>query len=232
MLIAITKHAGTVDDAAICERYNHKVKTIETVIPIKNKKNIEDFIRSANNCEFDAIFFPSAFSAEKIAPDINPHLATKVRMIANGPQTAKTLHNIGLAAEMLPFFYSRDLIPYLGKWIRGKRIGIPRADVTYLKLAEEIKNAGGIPCEYKCYEIIPTNEEVDLTDCGAIIFTSPAAYKLAKLPAISDNVILAAIGEVTADVMMYGGHKPSVVGDGSIEGTIKVLNACLWQESF
>jgi len=232
MLIAITQHAGDVNDEDICEKYNHKSKTVETVIPIKNEKTHNEFIKAANNCAFDAIFFPSAFSAEKIGPEINPHLATKVRMIANGPQTAKKLHNIGLAAEMLPFFYSRDLIPYLGKWIHGKRIGIPRADVTYPKLSDEIKEAGGIPCEYKCYELIPSNTEVDLTGCGAIIFTSPAAYKLAKLPPISNDVILAAIGEVTADAMMYGGHMPSIVGDGSIEGTIKALNASLWTENY
>ncbi len=232
MLIAITKHADCVDDNTICEKYNHKARIISTVSPVKNQQEIDNFTRSVNDCEFDAVFFPSAFSAEKMGPLINPRLATKVRMIANGPQTAKDLHNIGLAAEMLPFFYSRDLIPYLGKWIRGRRIAIPRASITYPKLSEEIREAGGLPCEYKCYDIMATNEPVDLDGCGAILFTSPAAFTLAKLPRIPEELRLLAIGEVTADAMMYGGMPPSIVGDGSIEGTIQALNAALWSESF
>ena len=230
MSIAITKHAGDVDDNAICEKYNHRARIISPIRPEKNQHEIDEFVRAVNDCQFDAVFFPSAFSAEKIGPLVNQKLATKVRIIANGPQTARDLHNIGLPSEMLPFFYSHDLIPYLGKWIRGKRIGIPRAGITYPKLSEEIKEAGGIPCEYKCYDILPTNEELDLKGCGAILFTSPAAFTLAKLPVLSNEIILMAIGEVTADAMMYGGKMPSVIGDGSIEGTIQSLNATLLQE--
>ena len=232
MLIAITQHAGAVDDNAICEKYNHKARIVCPVKPVKNQQEIDAFVTAVNNCEFDAVFFPSAFSAEKVGPLVNPRLATKVRMIANGPQTARDLHNIGLAAEMLPFFYSRDLIPYLGKWIRGKRIAIPRAGITYPKLAEEIKEAGGIPVEYKCYDIIATNEELNLDGCGAVLFTSPAAFALAKLPKLDREITFIAIGEVTADEMMYHGTIPTVVGDGSIEGTIKALNATLWSEFY
>lgn len=230
MLIAITRHAKAVEDAHLCEEYNHKAKFVSTIKPIRNQKAIDDFITAANNKEFDAIFFPSAYAAEKIGPFIEPRLATKVRMIANGPQTAKDLHNIGLAAEMLPFFYSRDLIPYLGKWIRGKKIGIPRADCAYMKLSDDIKKAGGIPFEFKCYDIVPTNELLDIADCGAILFTSPAAFKLAKLPKMGEMIQMA-IGEVTADAMMYSGDAPSVIGDGSVEGTLKALNAYLLMES-
>ncbi|HJJ28894.1 MAG TPA: uroporphyrinogen-III synthase [Methanocorpusculum sp.] len=227
MLIAITRHAGTVDDAKLCEQYNHHARDVSPVRPVKNMEQIQSFIQAANRGEFDAIFFPSAFSAEKLGPCIDPRLATRVRMIANGPQTAKDLHNIGLAAEMLPFFYSRDLIAYLGKWIKGRKIGIPRADLAYMKLADDIKKAGGIPCEYKCYDIVATNEELDLKGCGAVLFTSPIAFKLAKLPPMG-NIIPMAIGTVTADAMMYGGWNPAVIGDGSIEGTLVALNSYIW----
>ena len=138
---------------------------------------IESFVKAANEEEFDAIFFPNAFVAEKLGPCIKPDLASKVRIIAIGPQTAKVLHNIGLAAEMLPFFYSKDLVLYLDRWIRGKRIGIPRAGNTYPKLADDIKHAGGIPVEYRCYDVEKTDEVMDLTGVGAILFTSPIAFK-------------------------------------------------------
>lgn len=230
MLIAITRHAESVEDPHLCELYGHEAKSVSPVKPVRRQKEIDEFITAANNKEFDAIFFPSAYACEKICPFINPRLATKVRMIANGPQTAKDMHNIGLAAEMLPFFYSRDLIMYLGKWIKGKKIGIPRADCAYMKLSDDIKKAGGIPCEYICFDIVATDEVLDFEGCGAVLFTSPISFKLAKLPKLNE-MILMAIGDVTADAMMYGGHNPHVVGDGSIEGTLKALNAYLWTES-
>lgn len=231
MIIAITKHAETVEDEAICAKYNHQAKSVCATRYTENKDEITAFVNAANNHEFDAIFFPSAMLAENLGDLINPRLATKVRMIANGPQTAKVLLNIGLAAEMLPFYYSRDLIPYLGKWIRGKHIAIPRADLTYPKLADEIRAAGGIPHEFHCYELAATNEPLDLTGCDAILFTSPEAFEMSRLPNTKD-LILIAIGDVTASAMMYGGCAPSVVGDGSIEGSLIALNSYLWTASF
>ncbi len=230
MLIAITRHTGALEDAALCEKYNHKAKVVSPIKTVKNMEVIESFIKAANGEEFDAIFFPNAFVAEKLGHCIKQQLASKVRIIANGPQTAKILHNIGLAAEMLPFFYTKDLVLYLDKWIRGKKIGIPRAGNTYPKLAEDIIHAGGIPVEYICYDVEKTDEVMDLTGVDAILFTSPIAFKLAILPKM-ENIIQMAIGEVTANEMMYGGDAPAIIGDGSIEGTLKALNAYLVTES-
>ena len=231
MIIAITQHAGAVEDEAICEKYAHKAKFVSPARYHEHAEEIEKFVTAANNHEFDAIFFPSALAAEKLGHLINPRLATKVRMIANGPQTAKDLHNAGLAAEMLPFYYSRDLVPYLGKWIRGKKIGIPRADYTYPQLAADIEKAGGIPFEFTCFELAPTNEPLDLAGCGAVLFTSPEVFEMSRLPKVKDMIMIA-IGDVTAQAMMYGGCPPSVVGDGSIEGSLIALNSYLWTERF
>jgi len=231
MLIAITQHAGAVEDEAICEKYSHKAKFVAPARYQENADEIEKFVTATNNREFDAVFFPSALAAEKLGASVDPRLATKVRMIANGPQTAKDLHNVGLAAEMLPFYYSRDLIPYLGKWIHGKKIAIPRADYTYPQLAADIERAGGVPFEYHCFELAPTNEPLDLEGCGAVLFTSPEAFEMSRLPKVKD-IIMIAIGDVTANAMMYGGCPPSVVGDGSVEGSLIALNSYLWTESF
>jgi len=231
MLIAITQHAGAVEDEAICEKYSHKAKFVAPARYQENADEFEKFVTATNNREFDAVFFPSALAAEKLGALVDPRLATKVRMIANGPQTAKDLHNVGLAAEMLPFYYSRDLIPYLGKWIHGKKIAIPRADYTYPQLAADIERAGGVPFEYHCFELAPTNEPLDLEGCGAVLFTSPEAFEMSRLPKVKD-IIMIAIGDVTANAMMYGGCPPSVVGDGSVEGSLIALNSYLWTESF
>ena len=41
------------------------------------------------------------------------------------------------------------------------------------------------------------------------------------------GLLLVAIGEITAGVMKEGGTIPEVVGDGSLEGTLKALNLFL-----
>ena len=230
MLIAITRHTGALEDAALCERYIHKAKVVSPIKQVKDLEVIGKFLKAANEEEFDAVFFPNAYVAEKLGPCIDPKIASRVRIIGNGPQTARILHNIGLAAEMLPFFYTKDLVMYLDRWIRGKKIGIPRAGNTYPKLTADIQRAGGIPAEYKCYDVEKTDEVMDLTGVGAILFTSPVAFRLAILPKM-ENIIQMAIGEETAHEMMYGGDAPSVIGDGSIEGTLKALNAYLVTES-
>ncbi len=73
---------------------------------------------------------------------IAPRLSRWPRVIAIGPRTAMTLGHFGIEAETLPSFYSRDFAPYLGAWLRGKRVGIPRADVPNPGLMESILKAG------------------------------------------------------------------------------------------
>ena len=72
MLIAITRHTGALEDAALCERYNHKAKVVSPIKPVKDLEVIGKFLKAANEEEFDAIFFSNAFVAEKLVPCIKP----------------------------------------------------------------------------------------------------------------------------------------------------------------
>ena len=54
---------------------------------------------------------------------------------------------------------------------------------------------------------------------------------MSRIPIVKD-IIMIAIGDVTASAMMYGGCPPSVVGDGSVEGSLIALNSYLWTERF
>ena len=147
-------------------------------------------------------------------------------MIALRPSTAKVLQDAGIAAEALPTFYSRDFVPYLGDWIAGKRIGIPRADVPNPELLNAIEDAGGMAFEYRCYGLEPTNERLNLDGIDGVLFTSANSYRMALLPDLA-GIVLIAIGDITADAMRAGGLEPVVVGDGSLEGTLKSLNTYL-----
>ena len=137
-----------------------------------------------------------------------------------------TLGHFGIAAETLPSFYSRDFVPYLGVWIRGKSIGIPRAEVPNPLLIEGIRNAGGVPVEVGIYALIPTGNVLDLSRAGAILFTSAMSFSTAVYRTDAP-IMKIAIGESTGAVMRSNGVEPDVTGDGSLEGTLQALNTYL-----
>jgi uroporphyrinogen-III synthase len=199
MRIAVTRVAGKgARDAGTCRKHGHECSTVSPLRVEIYHDRVDSFLEAANRGELDCIFFASAVPAELLGP----RLRDPPRVIAIGPQTARTLEKHGIRCETLPAFYSRDLVPYLGDWIRGKRIGIPRADVPNPALLGAIGAAGGIPVEVRVYGLIPTRE---------------------PLP----GLLLMAIGDITAGVMRAAGAEPAVVGDGSLEGTLVALNRFL-----
>jgi len=227
MQIAITRLAekGTADQT-LCERYGHSARIISPLKAELKASLVQTFVLAANDGEFDAIFFTSAYPAKYIGMHLDRNITKKCRVIAIGPQTAKILHDQGIPAETLPTFYSRDFVPYLGEWIEGKRIGIPRADVPNPELIQAIEQAGGMAFEYRCYGLVPTGEMLDLNGAESVLFTSANSFSQANLPDLS-GILPIAIGDITAKRMQDGGVDPIVVGDGSLEGTLKALNEYL-----
>ncbi len=223
MKIAVTRLAGKEkSDAARCEKLGHSCYSVHPLRSDPHPEVIGDFVKAALAGEFDCLFFTSALPAKIIAP----LLTNPPRVIAIGPQTAKELEQAGIHSEILPGFYSRDFVPYLGDWIKDKRIGIPRADVPNEKLISAITEAGGIAREYRCYRLEATSEPLSLEEAKAILFTSAMSFSRAVWTPRPDLLVMA-IGEITADAMCSGGHPPSVVGDGSLEGSLAALNQYL-----
>lgn len=223
MKIAVTRLKGKEkSDASRCRNYGHECYSVHPLRSELREKEIAAFIDAASAMEFDCIFFTSALPAKIIAP----RLVTSARVIAIGPQTAKELKEYNIDSETLTSFYSRDFVPYLGDWIRGKRIGIPRADVPNQNLLDSITKAGGIIREFRCYGLEPTGDDLLLDDADAILFTSAMSYAKARWTP-RDTLLVMAIGEITAAAMNAGGTIPAVVGDGSLEGSLMALNAYL-----
>lgn len=221
MKIAVTRLKGKEKtDAARCTKYGHVCYSVHPLRSELRTTEIEGFLHAVGCGEFDCIFFTSALPAKIIAP----RLRSPPRVIAIGPQTAKELDGFHIPCETLPSFYSRDFVPYLGDWIVGKRIGIPRADVPNPKLLDAITAAGGRVREYRCYGLEPTDEPLPLEDADAILFTSAMSYTKARWTGRDDLLVLA-IGEITAEAMRAGGTNPAVIGDGSLEGSLAALNA-------
>jgi len=220
MKIAVTRLAGKEErDAARCAAFGHACYSVHPLRSEIQKNAVDSFIAATKNGDFDCIFFTSALPAKIVAP----LLVNPPRVIAIGPETARELERCGIASETLPGFYSRDFVPYLGEWIKGKTIGLPRADVPNAPLISAIGAAGGTPREFRCYRLVPTNEPLDLSRADAILFTSAMSYKKAVWTPRCDLLVMA-IGEVTADAMRCGGMFPDIVGDGSLEGTLAALN--------
>lgn len=223
MIIAITRlpeKAGR--DRATCEQYGHSCRIVSPLAADVYDNQIQAFVLEANRGAFDCIFFTSALPAERIAP----LLETDARIIAIGPQTARMLEKEGLKVETLPTYYSRDFVPYLGDWIEGKAIGIPRADVPNPTLIQGIEDAGGLAYEYRCYGLVPTQTPLDTEGADAILFTSANSFLMAVWEKDTD-IIPIAIGDITADAMRKGGVEPEVIGDGSLAGTLEALNTYL-----
>jgi uroporphyrinogen-III synthase len=223
MKIAVTRLKGKEKtDASRCRNYGHECYSVHPLRSEIRAAEVEAFLDAVNAGKFDCIFFTSALPAKIIAP----RLTNPPRVIAIGPQTAKELQEYHIGCETLPSFYSRDFVPYLGDWIRGRHIGIPRADVPNQNLLDAITTAGGVVHEFRCYGLEPTGENLPLDEANAILFTSAMSYTKARWTP-RDGLLVMAIGDITAAALKAGGTTPAVVGDGSLEGSLTALNAYL-----
>jgi uroporphyrinogen-III synthase len=223
MKIAVTRLSGKEKkDAARCARFGHICYSVHPLRSEIRSHAIRLFIEAVERGEFDCLFFTSALPAKIIAPLLNKY----PRIIAIGPQTAKELLHYSIDCETLTSFYSRDFVPYLGDWIRSKHIGIPRADVPNPSLIDAITAAGGIPHEFNCYSLEPTGESLSLGNADAVLFTSAMSYTKAVWEKNPDLIVMA-IGDITAAKMRESGTNPVVVGDGSLEGSLTALNEYL-----
>ena len=224
MKIAITRLAEKGEqDAELCASFGHESCIISPLIAVPDETAVREFLAAYNSGEFDAVFFTSAYPAEKTAPDMRQDIC---RIIAVGPKTAEILMKNNLEAEVLPQFSSKAFVPYLGEWISKKRIGIPRAAVKNEPLIAGIKAAGGIPCEYQCYALQASNETLDVRDADAVLFTSARSFTDAVIYGLEEKLLIA-VGDMTAEAMRKAGVNPAVVGDGSLAGTLAALNQYL-----
>ncbi len=220
MKIAITRlpeKAGS--DQPLCREFGHECLIVSPMKAQVYEDAVQAFVTTANEETYDCIFFTSALPARLIGP----LLKTAARIIAIGPQTAEYLAEGDITPETLPSHYSRDFVPYLGDWIRGKKIGIPRADVPNPVLMDAITDAGGDACEVPVYALEPTNVHLEVGDADAILFTSANSYTYARYQK-KEGLLPLAIGEVTAERMRANGTEPVVVGNGTLMGTLAALN--------
>ncbi len=147
-----------------------------------------------------------------------------VRIVSVGPKTAKKVEEYGLKSETIEKFSSDNFAQYLGD-IRGKTIGIARAEVPNPELISSLASKGAAIIEAPVYRLVPGSSIVDaLNDVVAVIFTSAKSFELSgftKEHAKKLKVI--AIGKKTADAMRKHGIPPDMVGNGTLENCLSQL---------
>ena len=224
MRIALTRVAEkSGDDKRLFAEFGYEVKIVSPLAAELHSNAVQQFVLAANDKQFDAIFFTSAYPAEVCAPLLSRDIAKTCRVTAIGPKTAEVMHSFGIAAETLPSFYSRDYVSHLGDCIYGKSVALPRASVPNPNLINSIEDAGGIAFEYRSYSLNPTNPILDVSGCDAVLFTSAYSFKSSVIE-MDKDILPLAIGEITAEAIRKRGVEPVVVGDGSLKGTLEALS--------
>jgi uroporphyrinogen-III synthase len=174
--------------------------------------------------EFDFLIFTSALGVDKLFKRALP--ATNVRILSVGPKTAKKVEEYGLISEVIVEFSSEHFAEYLGD-IRGKTIGIARADVADPGLINSLVSRGATVVEAAAYSLEPADCRFDdiFKDADAVIFTSARSFEYSHYRNYGKKKqVIAAIGEKTAEAMRKHGFEPDIVGDGTLEKCLDILN--------
>jgi uroporphyrinogen-III synthase len=181
-------------------------------------------IEMASKGTLDILIFTSALGVDKVFERERP--AKNVRIVSVGPKTAKKVEEYGFASEVIAKFSSQHFAKYLGE-IRGKTVGIARAEVPNPELVSSLGKGGAIVVEASAYRLEPAYCRFDdvLNKADAVIFTSARSFEYSGFHRDSKrNLIIVAIGEKTAEEMRKQGIAPDIVGDGTLEKCVALLS--------
>ncbi len=227
MKIALTKvREKTEGIHELFKRYGHEVIIIS---PMEARDPPDPaplslLAQKASKGDLDILIFTSALGVDKLFKKALP--AKNIRIVSVGPKTAKKVKEYGFISELIEEFSSEHFAEYLGD-IRGKIIGIARAGVPNPALINSLVSGGATVFEATAYSLEPSGCGFDdiFTDVDAVIFTSAMSFEYSGFR-INDRKkpVIAAIGEKTAKVMREYGFEPDIVGDGTLEKCLDILD--------
>ncbi|MDD5615281.1 MAG: uroporphyrinogen-III synthase [Candidatus Methanoperedens sp.] len=226
MKIAVTKLREKSEGInALFRRYGHEALIMSTMVSADptNPAPLATLAETASKGDLDILIFTSALGVDKLFERARP--AKNVRIVSVGPKTAKKVGEYGCTSEVISDFSSEHFVKYLDD-IRGKTIGIARADVPNPELVSSLESGGATVVEAAAYRLEPTGSGFDdvLTEADAVIFTSARSFEYSGFQRNNHkNMKVAAIGEKTAKAMRSHGIEPDFVGDGTLESCLAVL---------
>jgi len=174
--------------------------------PVQDYKEFDNYLRSINS--FDWIVFASRYGVEyffKRLKNIGYDMRSlsKIKIAAIGNSTASRLLDFGILADLVPKNESsQGLIGEFRKIdLRGKKIFLPRSDISDKGLSEAFKKLGAkVFTSFAYRNIIPKDlPDLDLNFFHEIMFTSPSTVRnfskrYKKLP---KKLEINCIGDVT-----------------------------------
>ncbi len=228
MKIAVTKLKEKSEGLPeLFKRYGHEafiVSTMQSSEPT-DPEPLLHLCSMISKGKIDILIFTSALGVEKLFEKVRPE--KWVRIVSVGPKTAKKVEEYGLSGEVIHSFSSENFVQYLGE-IKGKTIGIARAEVPNPELTDSLLSKGATVIEAPAYRLEPAgNDLVDkLRDMDAVIFTSARSFESSGFgQSHSMKVKVIAIGQKTADAMRKHGIIPDFVGNGTLEDCLSYFGS-------
>lgn len=227
MKIAVTKLAEKSSGIPeLFKHYGHEAVIIPTMraAPPTDAKPLARMAEMASKGKLDILIFTSAFGAEKLFERAKP--AKSTRIVSVGPKTAKKVEEYGLRSEVIQKFSSEHFAEYLGD-IRGKTIGIARAEVPNPEMTVSLKSKGAAVIEAPAYRLQPAGGSIvdALKDADAVIFTSAKSFEYSGFDKnVAKKIKVIAIGKKTADTMRKLGIEPELVGNGTLENCLALIS--------
>ncbi len=226
MKIAVTKLEEKSEGIKeLFKRHGHEAIIVSTMrlAPPGDAKPLDYLAGMISKNKISILIFTSAMGVEKLFEKIKP--AKNLKIVSVGPKTAKKVEEYGLQSEIIAKFSSEHFAEYLGD-IKGKIIGIARAEVPNTELIESLKSKGAIVIEAPVYRLVPASSIVDkLKDVDAVLFTSAKSFEFSRFGnQHAKNLKVIAIGQKTAEAMRKHGVTPDIVGNGTVESCLSQLH--------
>ncbi len=226
MKIAVTKLAEKSEGIPeLFKQYGHEAIIVSTMraAPPTDAKPLAHLAEMASKGELDILIFTSALGVEKLFEKAKP--SKNIRIISVGPKTAGKVEEYGMQSEVIHSFSSDNFAQYLDD-IRGKTIGIARAEVPNPELTGSLTSRGATVIEAPAYRLVPGNSIVGvLEDADAVIFTSARSFELSGFNQDhAKKIKVIAIGQKTADAMRKHGIEPELVGNGTLENCLALIS--------
>lgn len=179
------------------------------LIKIEPMRSYEQFDNHLRNIKsFDWIIFASRYAVEYFFKRIR-HIRldsrelNNIKIAAIGSSTANRLLDSGIIADLVPKKESSaGLIGEFKKIdIRGKKIFLPRSDISDKGLSKALQKLGAKPTSCFAYRNVEPCDlpDLDLNNFSEIVFSSPSTVRNFKkrYKNVPKNVKIKSIGEVT-----------------------------------
>ncbi len=224
--IAVTKlEEKSQDIKELFLRHGHEAVIISTMrsAPPKNLAPLSRLAERVSEGTIDILIFTSALGVEKFFEKAMPE--DNVRIVSVGPKTADKVEEYGLRSEVIRKFSSEHFAEYLGD-LRGKTVGIARAEVPNIELTASLRAKGARVIEAPVYSLVPGKRIAGaLKNVDAVIFTSAKSFEFSGIDRSEmKNTKVIAIGKKTADAMRKHGIEPDIVGNGTIENCLSLIS--------